>query len=78
MSDTAARLLALLSLLQSRPDWTGTELAARLGVSTRTIRNDIDRISTFSLRAWSARSQSITRARSPASAPRWAASKAMP
>jgi predicted DNA-binding transcriptional regulator YafY len=44
MSDTAARLLALLSLLQSRPDWTGTELAARLGVTTRTIRNDIDRL----------------------------------
>jgi predicted DNA-binding transcriptional regulator YafY len=44
MSDTAARLLALLSLLQSRPDWTGTELAARLGVSTRTIRNDIGRL----------------------------------
>jgi len=44
MTDTAARLLALLSLLQSRPDWTGTELAARLGVTTRTIRNDIDRL----------------------------------
>jgi predicted DNA-binding transcriptional regulator YafY len=44
MSDTAARLLALLSLLQSRPDWTGTELAARLGVTTRTIRNDIERL----------------------------------
>ena len=44
MSDTAARLLALLSLLQSRPDWSGTELADRLGVSTRTIRNDIDRL----------------------------------
>ena len=44
MSDTAARLLALLSLLQARPDWTGSELAARLGVSTRTIRNDIDRL----------------------------------
>src|SRR4029453_9232529 len=44
MSDTAARLLALLSLLQSRPDWSGTELAGRLGVSTRTIRNDIDRL----------------------------------
>ena len=44
MSDTAARLLALLSLLQSRPDWSGTELAARLGVTTRTIRNDIDRL----------------------------------
>ena len=44
MSDTAARLLALLSLLQSRPDWSGTELAERLGVTTRTIRNDIDRL----------------------------------
>ncbi|HEY1106907.1 WYL domain-containing protein [Agromyces endophyticus] len=44
MTDTAARLLALLSLLQSRPDWTGTELAGRLGVTTRTIRNDIDRL----------------------------------
>jgi predicted DNA-binding transcriptional regulator YafY len=44
MSDTAARMLALLSLFQSRPDWTGTELAERLGVSTRTIRNDVDRL----------------------------------
>jgi predicted DNA-binding transcriptional regulator YafY len=37
-------MLALLSLLQSRPDWTSTELAERLGVSTRTIRNDIERL----------------------------------
>lgn len=44
MSDTPARLLALLSLLQSRPNWNGTELAERLSVSTRTIRNDIDRL----------------------------------
>ena len=44
MSDTAARLLAMLSLLQSRPDWTGTELAERLGVTVRTIRYDIDRL----------------------------------
>ena len=44
MLETSARLLALLSLLQSRPDWTGTELAARLGVSTRTVRNDIERL----------------------------------
>ncbi|TYL52788.1 helix-turn-helix transcriptional regulator [Agromyces mariniharenae] len=44
MSDTAARLLAMLSLLQARPDWTGTELAERLGVSTRTVRTDIDRL----------------------------------
>jgi predicted DNA-binding transcriptional regulator YafY len=44
MATTAARLLALLSLLQSRPEWSGSELAARLGVSTRTIRKDIDRL----------------------------------
>ncbi|MFC5286345.1 helix-turn-helix transcriptional regulator [Actinokineospora guangxiensis] len=42
--DTPARLLALLSLLQSRPSWSGTELAERLGVTTRTIRADIDRL----------------------------------
>ncbi|HEV2780230.1 MAG TPA: YafY family protein [Actinophytocola sp.] len=44
MLETSARLLRLLSLLQSRPDWTGTELAERLGVSRRTVRNDIDRL----------------------------------
>lgn len=44
MLDTSARLLALLSLLQSRPSWSGSELAERLGVSGRTIRNDIDRL----------------------------------
>lgn len=44
MLETSARLLRLLSLLQARPDWTGTELAARLGVTTRTIRNDVDRL----------------------------------
>ena len=27
MLETSARLLALLALMQSRPDWTGTELA---------------------------------------------------
>jgi predicted DNA-binding transcriptional regulator YafY len=44
MLETSARLLRLLSLLQSRRDWTSTELAARLGVTTRTIRNDIGRL----------------------------------
>ena len=29
MLETSARLLRLLSLLQARRDWTGTELAAR-------------------------------------------------
>lgn len=44
MPDTPGRLLRLLSLLQSRPDWTGSELADRLGVSDRTIRNDVARL----------------------------------
>jgi predicted DNA-binding transcriptional regulator YafY len=42
--ETSARLLALLSLLQSRPTWPGAELAERLGVSRRTVRNDIERL----------------------------------
>lgn len=37
-------MLALLSLLQSRPDWPGPELAERLGVSARTVRHDIARL----------------------------------
>ena len=41
---TSARLLRLLSLLQTPRDWTGAELAARLEVSARTIRNDIERL----------------------------------
>jgi predicted DNA-binding transcriptional regulator YafY len=42
--DTSARLLRLLSLLQSRPDWSGPELSERLGVTTRTVRRDVDRL----------------------------------
>lgn len=44
MSDTPARLLKLLSLLQAPREWPGSELAARLGVSARTVRRDIDRL----------------------------------
>src|SRR4051794_4495776 len=44
MSETASRLLELLSLLQARRDWPGTELAERLGVSGRTIRRDVERL----------------------------------
>ena len=44
MPETSARLLRLLSLFQARRDWTGTELAVRLGVTTRTIRHDVDRL----------------------------------
>jgi len=41
---TSARLLRLLSLLQTPRDWTGTELAQRLEVSARTVRSDIERL----------------------------------
>jgi predicted DNA-binding transcriptional regulator YafY len=44
MSDTPARLLRLLSLLQTCRDWSGTELAARLEVTTRTVRRDVERL----------------------------------
>ncbi|NUS44041.1 MAG: YafY family transcriptional regulator [Mycobacteriaceae bacterium] len=44
MLETSARLLRMLSLLQARPYWSGAELARRLDVTTRTIRNDIDRL----------------------------------
>ncbi|WP_438313515.1 helix-turn-helix transcriptional regulator [Streptomyces sp. HUAS TT3] len=44
MTDTPARLLTLLSLLQTPREWPGSELAERLRVSTRTIRRDIDRL----------------------------------
>lgn len=44
MLETSARLLRLLALLQVRRDWTGAELASRLDVTTRTIRNDVDRL----------------------------------
>jgi predicted DNA-binding transcriptional regulator YafY len=42
--DTSARLLRLLSLLQSRWDWTGAALAERLGVTPRTVRRDVERL----------------------------------
>jgi len=44
MRETSARLLRLLSLLQAPRDWTGAELADRLGVSARTVRNDVGRL----------------------------------
>ena len=44
MADTTGRALRLLSLLQSRPVWSGPELSQRLGVTTRSIRRDIDRL----------------------------------
>ncbi|WP_067226175.1 YafY family protein [Streptomyces sp. NBRC 109706] len=44
MLETSARLLRLLSLLQTPREWTGPELAERLQVTTRTVRNDVDRL----------------------------------
>jgi predicted DNA-binding transcriptional regulator YafY len=41
---TSARLLKLLSLLQSRRSWTGPELAERLEVGVRTVRRDVQRL----------------------------------
>lgn len=40
----ASRALRLLSLLQSGADYPGAELADRLGVSTRTVRRDAERL----------------------------------
>ncbi|WP_405058925.1 WYL domain-containing protein [Kribbella sp. NBC_01505] len=42
--DTATRLLRLLSLLQSRPQWDGAELATRLDITPRTVRRDVARL----------------------------------
>ncbi|MFE9685088.1 helix-turn-helix transcriptional regulator [Streptomyces sp. NPDC006285] len=43
-TDTPARLLQLLSLLQTPREWPGGELSDRLGVSRRTVRRDVDRL----------------------------------
>ncbi len=44
MSATTSRALRLLSLLQNRRYWTGAQLAARLEVSARTLRRDVERL----------------------------------
>ena len=44
MSEVTSRALRLLALLQSRTVWTGPELAAEMGVTTRTVRRDVDRL----------------------------------
>ncbi|MGW4892906.1 helix-turn-helix transcriptional regulator [Kitasatospora sp. NPDC004240] len=44
MQKTSSRLLALLSLLQARPEWGGDDLAERLEVTVRTVRRDVDRL----------------------------------
>jgi predicted DNA-binding transcriptional regulator YafY len=42
--ETSARLLRLLTLLQSRSSWAGPELAERLEITSRTLRRDVDRL----------------------------------
>ena len=44
MTDPTSRALRLLGLLQSRAAWTGPELAVELGVTTRTLRRDVERL----------------------------------
>ena len=44
MVETTERLLAVLAALQSRPSWSGPDLAAHLDVTVRTIRRDIERL----------------------------------
>src|ERR1700728_1583494 len=44
MLDTSARLLKLLTLLQTRPYWAGADLADRLEVTARTLRRDVQRL----------------------------------
>src|SRR3954451_11765227 len=47
MLDTSARLLRLLTLLQTRREWSGAELSTRLEISERTLRRDMDRLRTL-------------------------------
>jgi predicted DNA-binding transcriptional regulator YafY len=44
MPDPAARLLVLLSLLQTPREWPSSELAQRLVVTDRIVRRDIERL----------------------------------
>jgi predicted DNA-binding transcriptional regulator YafY len=44
MLETSARLLRLLSLLQTPREWAGSDLAERLEVDVRTVRRDIDKL----------------------------------
>lgn len=44
MENPSARLLRLLTLLQTRSRWPGPELCGRLHVSARTLRYDIDKL----------------------------------
>src|ERR1700704_6539643 len=47
MLETSARLLRLLSLFQGRRYWSGSDLASRLEVTSRTLRRDVDKLRTL-------------------------------
>ncbi|GAB2517454.1 helix-turn-helix transcriptional regulator [Nocardia heshunensis] len=47
MLEPSARLLRVLSLLQTPRDWSGAELAAQLEVDVRTVRRDIEKLRTL-------------------------------
>jgi predicted DNA-binding transcriptional regulator YafY len=44
MAETTTRILSLLTLLQAHRQWSGPELADRLGVTQRTLRRDVERV----------------------------------
>jgi predicted DNA-binding transcriptional regulator YafY len=44
MVDSSGRLLRLLGLLQRRAAWSGTDLAERLEIDTRTVRRDVEKL----------------------------------
>jgi len=44
MLETSARLLRLLTLLQSRRHWSGEALSEHLGIDRRTVRRDVERL----------------------------------
>lgn len=55
MAETTNRVLALLSLLQTHRQWSGTELARRLDVTPRTLRRDVERLRELGYRIGAAR-----------------------
>ena len=63
-------MLALLSLLQLRREWSGPALADRLQVTTRTVRRDVDRLRELGY--------SISAAKGPAGGYRLAAGSELP
>ena len=44
MAETTERALRLLGLFETRSVWTGPELVELLGVTTRTLRRDVERL----------------------------------